>query len=79
MAMVVGLTLIVILGVAALAVDGSLLYSLRSQLQATADSAALTGTYKGVPFFMDPSNHPDALAVKFKVAGTVTANLDGVI
>ena len=42
-------------------------------------TAALTGPYQGVLFFMDPSNHPDALGAKFKVAGTVTANLDGVI
>ena len=42
-AVVVALSLVVILGVAALAVDASYLYSLRAQLQATADSAALAG------------------------------------
>ncbi len=42
-AMVAGLSMVAIVGVAALAVDGSSLYALRSQLQATADSAALAG------------------------------------
>ena len=42
-------------------------------------TAALTGTYQGVLFFQDPSPASAASGVKFKVAGTVTANLDGVI
>ena len=42
-AMVAGLSMVAIVGVASLAVDGSSLYALRSQLQATADSAALAG------------------------------------
>ena len=42
-ALVVGLSLIVIIGVAALAIDGGYLYWTRAQLQATTDSAALAG------------------------------------
>ena len=42
-------------------------------------SAQLTGPYAGVLFFQDPSPTTDCSGVKFKVAGTVTANLDGVI
>ena len=42
-------------------------------------SAPTSGTYAGVLFFQDPTNDPAAEGVKFKVAGTVSVTLDGVI
>ena len=42
-------------------------------------SAPLTGAYAGVLFFQDPSPSTDCSGVKFMVAGTTTANMDGVL
>jgi len=77
-AMVVGLTLIVIIGVAALAVDGGSLYALRSQLQATADAAALAGASQ-LPDETDTATAAVLYAGKNMVAakhGTVLAASD---
>ena len=42
-------------------------------------SAPTSGDYAGVLFFQDPSLASAESGIKFKVAGTVTTNLDGVI
>ena len=42
-------------------------------------SAPMSGDYAGVLFFQDPSPDGAAANIEFKVAGTVTSNMDGVI